>query len=82
MDPFTTNRVAKALEKEILSRAEKEGYEKLVRSFIRKMLGSKDDEMNSTNTEAFVFALGVLHRAGYISENDIAIIMGHLGLLR
>jgi hypothetical protein len=78
MDPFTTNRIAQALEKEVLKKAELEGYEVHVRKILRHYL---THEITKQSTESLAYGFGILVRANYMTENDVTVLFRHLGVL-
>ena len=78
MDPFTTNRIAKALEEQIIKSSENAGHEVHVRLLLKKYL---NEEITKETTETLALGLGILFRGGFMTEKDIMTIMKHLGVL-
>lgn len=71
----------KRTEESILKTAKEKGYDACVRSFLRNYLSDNDEKITKQHTEILCVCFGVLSRAGLMTESDIEIIIGHLGVL-
>jgi len=68
---------ADALEKAILEKAKKDGYQTVVRNILKSFL----NEPSKESSENVAWTLGVLSRGGYIGELDVWQICKHIGIL-
>ena len=81
MDELSLHRNTKNIEKKILKRAREDGYQSVIRTFLREWLGADDLFATQEKTISLAHVLGVLHRAGYMTFQDIETIFKHIGAL-
>lgn len=63
----------------MIESAEKEGHEIHVRKILRYFL---TNDITKESVEALGYGFGILVQNGFMTENDVMIIINHLGVLK
>lgn len=78
MDEKDNEILSDALERAVLEKAEKDGYQTVIRNSLKKFL---NDSPSRAGSENLVWVLGVLSRAGYLGELEVWQLSKHIGIL-